>query len=444
MVKLTNKTKKLVARDRKFLLSQPRMPYTFAADRGDGDYAYDIEGNRFIDFSSFIGVYNMGVNSDKKVREAIKKQLDKLMHPALLEFYAELPVDFAELLSGMMPRAGWRFFFSNSGAEANEAAIKFANLFTGRQYTMAFYNSFHGRTSGTLSLTSSKIVHREHFGPFTNTIHVPFPYCYRCPFGQEYPGCGLACIDYIRKQPLSKEVGPNEVAAFFAEPVQGEGGYIVPPMDYYRELKRLLEEHGILLVSDEVQAGYMRTGKFLAMDNFGVVADIYTMAKAIGAGLPLGATITRASLGDIPPGAHANTYGGNLAVMAGAFEQLKGVRANRAKLESEIKSKGAFALKRLAEMREKYQIVGDARGIGLMLAIELVKDKKGKEPAVHERELILKDAFDNGLILLGAGQSAIRLVPPVTISHENLAKGLDILEQSVKRANAETLKGRFR
>jgi 4-aminobutyrate aminotransferase len=441
MAAIAKKMEDIMKRDRRVFLSLPRVPYPFVVDHGEGEFAYDVQGKKFIDFSSFIGVYNMGVNSNAKVRNAIKKQVDKLMHNALLEFYSELPLDFAELLVKMFPQdESWRVFLSNSGTEAIEAAIKFSNIFTKRYYNMAFYNAFHGRTKGALGLTNSKIVQREYFGPFSqSTIHVPFPYCYRCPFSLEYPGCGMACVDYIKKYPLSKEVSPKEVAAFFAEPVQGEGGYIVPPVDYFKELKKLLDESGILLVADEVQAGYMRTGKFLSLDNFGVKADMYTMAKAVGAGLPLGVTIVNAKLGDIPVGSHSNTFGGNLAVIAGAYEQLKEVRAKKKALESQIKAKGAMALKRLKKMQDEYEIVGDARGIGLMLAIELVKDKKTKEPAAVERREIVNAAFDQGLLLLEAGQSTIRIAPPVTISEKSLHAGLDILDDVVRKANSRML-----
>ncbi len=441
MTKNAARIDNIIKRDKKVFLALPRVPYPFVVDHGDGDFAYDVDGKKFIDFTSFIGVYNMGVNSSAKVRNAIKVQVDKLMHNALLEFYSELPVDFAELLVSMFPKGeSWRVFLSNSGAEAVEAAMKFSNLFTKRYYNMAFYNAFHGRTKGALSLTNSKVVQREYFGPFAQgTIHVPYPYCYRCPFKLEYPGCGFACVDYIKKYPLSKEVNPKEVAAFFAEPVQGEGGYVVPPMDYFKELKALLDDHGILFVADEVQAGYMRTGKFLSLDNFGVKADIYTMAKAIGAGMPLGATIVNGKFGDIPAGSHASTFGGNLAVVAGAYAQLQDVHKNWREIEASIVAKGKMALRRLKDMQERYEIIGDARGLGLMLAIELVKNKSTKEPATKERTEIIKDAFENGLLLLAAGQSTIRLAPPVTIDEGVLSKGLDILEASVKKANANML-----
>jgi 4-aminobutyrate aminotransferase len=245
----------------------------------------------------------------------------------------------------------------------------------------------------------------------------------------------LACVDYIKKYPLSKEVSPKEVAALFLEPIQGEGGYVVPRKEFVKEIRKITSDNGILLVSDEVQAGYMRTGKFLALDNFGVEADIYTMAKAIGGGLPMGATITRTSLGDAPEGAHSNTFGGNLVSIAAADATLKYVKKNMASLESQSREKGRLAMARLNEMKERYEIVGDVRGIGLMIGVEFVKDKKSKIPAEAERDKIVLEAFNNGLVMLPCGESSIRIIPPITISKDNLSQGLDILEQAIKTAN---------
>jgi 4-aminobutyrate aminotransferase len=439
MIKIGKKANDVIRRDKKVFLSTTRVPYPLVVERGEGDFVYDIEGNRYIDFTSFIAVYNLGINARAQEREAIKRQVDKLMHPAFLDFYSELPVTFGERLLTMFPKGFGKLFLSNSGTEANEAAIKFSNIFTKRPYTMAFYNAFHGRTKGSLSLTNSRVVQRQGFGPFNTTIHVPFPYCYRCPLKMKYPDCGIACIDFIKDYPLKREVAPEEVAAFFIEPIQGEGGYVVPPPDYYKELKKLLDEHGILLVADEVQSGYMRTGKFLALDNFGVTADIYTMAKAIGGGVPLGVTVTSNALGDIPPGSHANTFGGNLLAMAAGMESLKYVIKHKRDLEHDIKQKGKYSLKRLKSMENRYEIVGDARGMGLMLAIELVRSKRTKVPAVKEREEIVKECFYNGLTLLEAGDSTIRIAPPVTIDQRNLENGLDILENAVRKINIKMM-----
>ncbi|MGC8662247.1 MAG: aminotransferase class III-fold pyridoxal phosphate-dependent enzyme [Candidatus Micrarchaeia archaeon] len=433
MIKITKKIRDIIERDKKVIMPTTRESYSFVSSHGDGDFVYDVAGNKFIDFSSFISVYNLGVNANKLVRDAVKKQADKLMHSAFTDFYSELPVEFAENLLTLFPKGFGKVFFSNSGTEANEAAIKFSKIFTKRQYTLAFYNAFHGRTLGSLSLTASKSVQREGFGPFNSTLHVPFAYCYRCPFNLEYPSCSFACIDYIKDYPLSKEVSPDEVASIFIEPVQGEGGYIVPPHDYFKKLKNLAHENGILLVDDEVQAGYMRTGTFLALDNYGVEADIYTMAKSLGGGLPIGATISRNSLGTIPAGSHANTFGGNLISVAAAEASLKYIRKNMDVLSSEIKKKGSYIMKRLYEMKKKYEVVGDVRGIGLMIGVEIVKDKYSKAYGISERDAILKECFNNGLLMLPAGTSSIRLIPPLTVKLSSIEKGLEIFENSVKK-----------
>ncbi len=433
------RAKQVIKRDSKVILTTTMEHFPFVVERGDVDHIYDVDGNRFIDFSSFISVYNLGVNSTEKVRAAAKKQIDRLMHAAFTDYYSELPVRFAENLIKVMPEGFGKVFYSNSGTEANEAAIKFARIFTGRQYMLAFHGAFHGRTMGSLALTASKTVQRERFGPFNSAIHAPYAYCYRCPFGKEYPGCGMACVDYIKKEVLAKEVSPREVSAVFMEPVLGEGGYVVPPKEFVYEIRKLADEHGMLLVSDEVQAGYMRTGKFLALDNFNVKADIYTMAKAIGGGIPMGVTITRGSLGDIPAGAHSNTFGGNLVAVAAAEASLTYVRDHRRELERGIRSRGRTIMERLEDMKNRYEIIGDIRGLGMMIGIEFVRDRKTKEFARSERDEIITECFKAGLILLPAGESTIRIIPPLTIATDNLNKGLDMLERAVKKVNG-TLK----
>ncbi len=437
----TSKIANVIKRDGKVLMTTTKGDIPLVAERGEGDFIYDISGNRFVDFSSFISVYNFGVNSTRQVRDAIKRQVDTLMHSAFTDYYAQAPVAFAENLITMFPSGFGRVFFSNSGTEANEAAIKFSRYFSRRQYMMGFYNAFHGRTMGALSLTISKGVQRGRFGPFGAAVHAPYAYCYRCPLGKEYPSCALACVDHIKKAILSKEVSPKEVAAIFMEPVQGEGGYIVPPKEFAREIRAIADDNGIILVSDEVQAGYMRTGKFLAMDNFGVKADIYTMAKAVGAGLPMGVTVTRKSLGDMPLGAHSNTFGGNLAAVAGADAQLRYVKSHMASLASQASSKGALITKRLRAMANSNELIGDVRGLGLMIGVEFVKDRKSKEPAVKERDAVLMESFKNGLVMLPCGESSIRIIPPLTISIQHLRQGLDILEDAIEAVAKKDRKG---
>jgi 4-aminobutyrate aminotransferase len=433
-VKIDARIRGVMKRDSDVMLATTREHYDFIASHGEGDYAYDVSGNRFIDFTSFISVYNLGVNANKRVREAVKSQVDRLMHPAFTDFYSELPVAFAEKLVAMFPKGFGRVFFSNSGTEANEAAVKFAKVFTKRQYVISFYNAFHGRTQGSLGLTASNNVHRKYFGPFNSVIHSLYPYAYRFPYGDEEE-CGKFCIDHLRDTILKKEVSPEEVAAIVMEPIQGEGGYIVPPKSFVEELREIASDNGILLLADEVQSGYMRTGKFLALDNFGVEADIYSMAKALGGGLPFGATVTRRSLGNIPGGAHANTFGGNLLAIAAANASLDYVKKNMRGLQDQVRKKGATIMERLEEMRDNYEIVGDVRGIGLMIGMELVKDKRTKEYGTWAKDAVLLECFKNGLLLLPAGRSTIRIIPPITISEANLTMGLDILEAAVKKAS---------
>jgi 4-aminobutyrate aminotransferase len=434
MIKVTKRMQDIIDRDHDIFLTTTRAPYPFIADHGDGDFVYDIEGNRFIDFSSFISVYNIGVNANKPVREAIKKQVDKLMHTAFYDYRAELPVTFAEKLMTQFPKGFGRVFLSNSGTEANEAAIKIARLLTKRQYIIAFYNSFHGRSLGSLGLTAAKSVQRAHFGPFNGVIHAPYPNPYRCIFDHTKNKCGADCVNYIKEMILEKDVAPDEVAAIIFEPIQGEGGYIVPPMEFAKELRKLADQHDILLIADEVQTGYMRTGKFLALENFGIEADIYTMAKAVGGGLPIGVTVVRKSLGDMPEGAHSNTFGGNLASIAAANASLDYVIKNKRELEKGVGARNKTIMNRLQKMQGKYGIIGDVRGMGLMIAVEFVRNRKTKEHATTERDNVMLNAFNDGLLLLPAGKSVIRIIPPITMSMGSIEKGLDILEAAIKKA----------
>jgi 4-aminobutyrate aminotransferase len=426
----------IIKRDHKVFLNTSMIDYNFVLKGGEGDFVYDVDGKKVIDFTSFIGVYNLGINANTAIRSAIKKQIDVMMHGAFNEFYSELPIQFGEALIKMFPPGFGRIFLSNSGTEAVESAVKYAKYFTKRQYTVAFYRAFHGRTMGSLALTSSKYIQRSHFGPFTGAIHAPYAYPYRCPFKhREGEECGEEYIDYIRDNILKREAPPEEIASIIFEPIQGEGGYVVPTKSFVKGLRSLADEFGIALIDDEVQSGYMRTGKFLALDHFGVKADIYSMAKAIGAGLPLAATVVKSDFGDVPEGVNANTFGGNLAAVAGAYESLKYIQKNQKTLERDIKSKGAHAMKRLEEMKDSIEMVGDVRGLGLMIGVELVKDKKSKAYASVERDRILKVALDGGLLLLPCGESTIRIIPPLTISKESLDKGLDIFESAIKKVS---------
>lgn len=391
----------------------------------------DVDGNRYIDFNSGIGVMNFGY-SHPKIIGAIKKQSEKAIHPAFLEYYADLPVKFSEELLKFVPSMG-RVFLTNSGTESVEAAMKLSRYHTKRKYFIAFYGSFHGRSLGALSLTSSKIVHKKDFGPFFPTIHIPYPNPYRCPFEAHIKNedeCADACLNYLENVVFKNEVSPDEVAAIFVEPIQGEGGYIVPPISFLKGLKEICEKYEILLVDDEVQSGCFRTGKFLAIEHFGVKPDIVTLAKAIGGGLPLGAMITTEEIMDWPSGSHASTFGGNLLSCASGLATLELMRDE--KLGKEVEKKGKYFVKSLKELQKDCKIIGDVRGLGLMIGLELVKDQKSKKPAIKERDTIILDCFEKGLALLPAGESSIRLAPPLIINKEDMDIGLEILSDALK------------
>ena len=437
MIKISKKATNAIARDKRSITTISREPYPLVLARGSGDYIWDTTGNRFIDFTSFISVYNLGVNANAEIRRAIKNQVDKLMHPAFLDFYAEQPVKLAEGIVDMMPRGFGKAFFSNSGTEAVEDAIKLSRLYTKKKYIIAFYGAFHGRSLGSLGLTAARISQKENLGPWPYVVHAPFPNPYRPPGPNMTPDeTAMSCIEHIEKNILTKEYSNKEVAAIFVEPVQGEGGYVIPPKLFMKELRRVATENGILLVADEIQSGYFRTGKFLALDNFGVSADIYTMAKALGGGLPIGATISRKEI-DVLPGAHGGTFGGNLVSIAAAQASLNYVKRNRRRLEREVREKNRYMMKRLGRMEDSYEIIGNVRGLGLMIAAELVRDKKSKIPATKEQEQVIRECFNNGLVLLACGTSTIRLIPPITMARESIEKGMDIFEAAVAKVNAE-------
>ena len=424
------KAKNILERDSKIISKSTAREYSLVVERASGSNVWDVDGNRYLDFNSFVAVMNFGP-SNPKVVEALKNQVQKATHVAFLDFYADLPVKFSEQLIGLMPHKDLNtIHLSNSGTESIEAAMKLARRYTKRPYFISFYGGFHGRTYGSLSLTSSKNIQRSHFGPFLSVIHAPYPNPYRCPVGSNPDKCDIDTISYIENQIFKTEVSPDEVAAIFVEPIQGENGYIVPPISFMRHLRKLCDEHCILLVDDEVQAGGFRTGKFLAIEHFGVKPDIVCMAKSIGGGLPLGATISSNKIMNWPPGSHSSTFGGNLASCTSGLATLELMKDKN--LGRSVQKKGEYILKFLNELREKYEIVGDARGLGLMLAIELVKDKKSKIPAVEERNKILRKTFESGLLLLPAGESVIRLSPPLNIEQEDIDTGLEILEKVIK------------
>jgi 4-aminobutyrate aminotransferase len=429
MRKIGQKYRDIINRDNRVIATLTR-PYELVVDHAEGSTIFDVEGNSYIDFASSVSVMNVGYHC-KKVREAVFAQMEKMVHCGFSDFYAETPVKLAEKLCEM---TGYeKVFLSNSGAESVEAAMKLAFWSTKRNSMIAFYLAFHGRTLGALSLTSSKVRHKEHF-PCFRVLHSCYAYCYRCPLNLEYPGCGISCAKEIERSIFKRELSPGDTAAIVVEPIQGEGGFIVPPPEFHKEIRRICDENDVLLIADEIQSGGFRTGKFMAMENFDVRADIVCMSKSIGGGVPLGATLSTNEIMKWPPGTHANTFGGNLLAAAGGLATLEFMESNR--LGEKAVEKGTHLMKRLKELKYKYPVIGDVRGIGLMIGVELVEENK--DPAFEKRELIIKKALDSGLILLPAGDSVIRFAPPLIISKNEIDKGLEIFEEALRASEVQT------
>jgi 4-aminobutyrate aminotransferase len=395
----------------------------------------DIDGNRYLDFNAGIAVVAAG-HCHPRIVSAIQDQAARLIHMSGTDFYYEEMVALAEKLSEIAPGdVDRRVSFGNSGAEAVEGCLKLARYATGRDKLIAFYGSFHGRTMGALSLTARKAVQRTGFAPFMpGVVHAPYPYCYRCPFGKEPESCAIECVKHI-EDTLLKTISPaDETAAIVFEVVQGEGGYIVPPRKFFDELQRVAHKHGILLVADEVQSGMGRTGKLWAAEHFDLVPDIFSVAKGIASGMPLGATVARADLKTWPPGAHASTFGGNPVSCAAALVTI-------ALLEEELVANaarmGEHLMSRLRTWPSKFKTVGDVRGLGLMIGVELVRDQKTKEKAHDLRDRVIDMAFEHGLLILGAGDNTLRLCPPLVITRDQCDFALDTLEECLRTASAQ-------
>ncbi len=422
-MELHKKSKEIIMRDCRVISPSLTRSFNLVADHARGSIIFDIEGKSYIDFAASVAVMNIGYNC-RKVKQAVCAQMNKMVHCGFSDFYAEPPVQLSEKLCDM---TGYeRVFLSNSGTEAVEAAMKLAFWYTKRTGMIAFYRAFHGRTLGSLSLTSSKMLHKEHF-PALHVVHSDYGYCYRCPLNLTYPECGISCAREIERTIFMRELSPKDTAAIVVEPIQGEGGIIVPPREFHQEIRRICDENDVLLIADEIQTGGFRTGKFMAMENFDVRADIVCMSKSIGGGIPLGATLSYGRIMSWPPGSHANTFGGNLLASAGGLATLEFMEENR--LGNKAAEKGKYLIKRLIEMKEKYDIIGDVRGIGLMIGMELVNEDRS--PASSIRDEIIQKTFENGLILLPAGDSVIRFVPPLIIKRAEIDIGLKILENAL-------------
>jgi 4-aminobutyrate aminotransferase len=417
------KAREIIERDAKVISTSYTRSYPLVASRGEAAIVEDPDGNRFLDFAAGIAVVATG-HCHPKVVQAIQAQAARLIHMSGTDFYYENMVELAERLTTYVPSgAPHRVYFGNSGTEAVEAAIKLARYHTGRKQFIAFQGAFHGRTMGSLALTASKSIQKEGFFPLMPGVHhVPYPNPYRGLSGAE-------CVDFIERELFRTVLPPDEVAAIFVEPIQGEGGYIVPPKGFLGQLRRLADTYGILLVFDEVQSGMGRTGKMFACEHFDAVPDVITLAKGIASGLPLGATIARADVMDWPPGAHATTFGGNPVAIAAALATLDLLEAE---LIQNAAAMGEHLMSRLRQLPRRFSIVGDVRGLGLMIGIELVRDQVSKERAGELRDQLISMCFERGLLLLGAGPNAIRLCPPLVITKDQCDFAVDTIEDGLK------------
>jgi 4-aminobutyrate aminotransferase len=418
--------KRAVDADDRYMSPSYTRSYPLVAKRGRGAYIEDVDGNIFLDFAAGIAVNSTG-HCHPEVVAAIQKQAAELIHMSGTDFYYDLMPRLAEKLSAIAPMPGpHKFYYGNSGAEAIECAIKIARYHTKRQKFIAFYSAFHGRTMGALALTASKPQQQRRFSPVMPGVsHVPYPDLYRRPESMDADIYALSCARYIEERIFKTNVAPEEVAAIFVEPVQGEGGYLPAPAIFMQELRKICDKHGILLVADEVQSGAGRTGKWWAIQHTGVQPDIVCSAKGIASGMPLGICFTRANIMDWVPGSHASTFGGNPIAIASALATIEILEREGVKNSAEV---GTYMLDRMKDWPKKHKSVGEVRGRGLMIGVELVRDQKTKERAGAERDRVVEACFEHGLLLLGCGENTVRISPPLIITREQADIAIEILE----------------
>lgn len=427
-------SRRILELDERYVSPSYTRSYPLVARRGRGALIEDMDGNVFLDFAAGIAVAATGHCHPEVVR-AIQQQAEELLHISATDFYEPRLVETCEMMQKITPGSfPKRIFFSNSGTEAIEAGLKLARYATGRSLFIAFYGCFHGRTYGSLSLTSSKPVQRHRFGPFLpGVVHAPYAYPYRSPYPNDPKACAEHALGYITDTLFRTNVNPQEVAAIVVEPIQGEGGYVIPPREFLQGLERICREHGILFMVDEVQTGVGRTGRWWASEHFGITPDILCIAKGIASGLPLGLTVARADLMTWPPGAHASTFGGNPVSLAAALATMRLVDQQ---YRENARRMGEYILRRLADWPERHRLVGEVRGLGLLIALELVRDKKTKEIASAERDRVVEAAFRRGVLLLGSGRNVVRMMPPLLIDEEQADCALHVLEEAL--AEVET------
>ena len=432
------KARKLIRKDDLVLSKSYTRVYPLVVDRGKGVWLWDVDGNRFMDFNAGIAVCATG-HSHPRVVSALQRQVARFLHMSGTDFYYGQEILLAEKLAGIAPgRSAKRVFLCNSGTEAVEAAMKLTRYHTRRSQFIAFYGAFHGRTMGALSLTASKAVQRRHFAPLLPGVtHVPYADCRHCYYNLKYPTCDFACVNFIEEVVFKKSVPPDDVAAIFVEPIQGEGGYIVPPEGYHNRLKKLTEKYGILFVADEIQSGMGRTGRMFAIEHWGVVPDVITVAKGIASGMPLGAAISRAPLMQWEPGSHGNTFGGNPVSCVAAIETISLLQGGLVRNAERI---GDFLIESLKEIEARHHSLGSVRGKGLMIGMDIVAHPGAKRGNSPLRNKLVEICFENGLLILPCGDGAVRFAPPLVVTKKEAELALEIFEDSL----AELEKGKHR
>ena len=423
------KAEQVVARDKEWTSTCYIKEYPLVVARGRGVMVEDVDGNRYLDFMAGIAVSSTGYGHPKVVA-AVKEAADRFLHICGSDFYYEGMAALCERLAKLAPGSSKkRVFLTNSGTEATEAAIKLARHATRRTAIIAFRGAFHGRTTGAVTLTSSKTRQHAGFGPLLPDVHhVPYAYRYRCQFCADEPACNRGCIDVIEQDLFTRHLDPRDVAAIFVEPIQGEGGYVVPPPGYLADLRALCDRHGILFVADEVQSGVGRTGKMFACEHEDVEPDILLTAKGLGSGMPIGAMVAKESITTWESGSHGSTFGGNPVCCAAALTTLDlvegGLMANAARM-------GERLLTGACRLAAKHDCIGDVRGRGLMVGMEFVKNRETREPAPALVQQLVQRSFREGLLLLGAGQSSLRLAPPLVVDETDVDTALDMIDATL-------------
>ncbi len=427
------KGRAIIAADAEFVNpAYPRPDFKLVAERGEGVWVTDVDGNVLLDCNAGVAVCSTG-HCHPEVVHAIQDQAAKLIHMCGTDYYYSLMPELAQKLDEIVPlKRPTRTHFANSGTEAVETALKLAMHATGREKFISFFGSFHGRTLGSLSLTSSKAAQRLGFKrQVLDVVHMPYPNEYRNPFNADDCGDGgvvQGAVNWIENRLFKTTTPPTEVAAIVVEPVQGEGGYVPAPSGFLKEVRRICDEHGILLIVDEVQSGMGRTGKMFALEHYGVPADIVCIAKGIASGLPLGACVARADLMDWKPGAHASTFGGNPVAIAAAMKTIELLQRELVANSAEV---GGYLKRGLEKLATKHECIGDVRGMGMMIGVEFVKDRTSKTPDVDLRDRVEMASFQRGLILLGCGANSIRWSPPLILTHDNVDVALEIFDEAI-------------